>query len=136
MASANGHADVVSALIAAGAVKALPTLACHRPASPTSLSSIHPSYFNMLGVAGAQEVCPRNAEGNTPLHWACLNGHQQVSNHCSSGGQFLCALLYVSLAWRWGHMSRYTTCRLQVAQLLMEAGADASVLNRCCVVHR
>ena len=30
-----------------------------------------------------QNVLAENAEGNTPLHWACLNGQEQVLSHCS-----------------------------------------------------
>ncbi len=26
----------------------------------------------------AQNVHAKNAQGNTPLHWACLNGHKDV----------------------------------------------------------
>ena len=33
-------------------------------------------------ISGPQDVMQANAEGNTPLHWACLNGHTEVSHAC------------------------------------------------------
>ena len=32
------------------------------------------------GIPSPQDVLQANAEGNTPLHWACLNGHTEVSH--------------------------------------------------------
>lgn len=41
---------------------------------------MHLKPFSMTGVlhAALQDVGMRNAEGNTPLHWACVNAHLKV----------------------------------------------------------
>lgn len=68
MASANGHADIVGLLLAAGAVSAQQLL-CSERSDPVYLCRT---------CCVRQAVNMTNAQGNTPLHWACLNGHVQV----------------------------------------------------------
>lgn len=68
MASANGHASIVMALIDAGAVSICN--AQYGIWQECFLLSQQSSNFLCL-----QDVSAKNEEGNTPLHYACLNGH-------------------------------------------------------------
>ena len=65
MAAANGHADIAATLLDAGAVRHF-------------VHEVH-DYYGANHLFTAQDVDVRNAEGNTPLHWACLNGCVDVA---------------------------------------------------------
>ncbi|KAL9333807.1 hypothetical protein Peur_073946 [Populus x canadensis] len=61
MAAANGHLDIVEYLINQGVVR------------------VHACFpFQVLGDLGFWDLNASNEEKNTPLHWACLNGHIEV----------------------------------------------------------
>ena len=71
MAAANGHAAIVEALLAAGAVSEKER---ERACPPSRLS--HPSPLSIIfsPKQTTQDPSTPNAQGNTPLHWACFNG--------------------------------------------------------------
>lgn len=72
MASANGHVEMVQLLLDRGAVSTwgLPT---YLPAYPTApWANLHTHRRSL------QNPDLPNFQKNTPLHWACLNGHTAV----------------------------------------------------------
>lgn len=80
----------------------------------------------MTRIVPVQDVTSANAEGNVPLHWACLNGHVEVS----------CGTLYWARCFA-SKVPKHTwtsaegcLVRVQIVRLLMEAGASPSALNR------
>lgn len=78
MASGNGHASVATTLINAGAVsvtgKLFPLQIC---LGFSCKVSIHLTQC-IEQMCLVQDVSAKNEEGNTPLHYACLNGHIDV----------------------------------------------------------
>ena len=71
MACANGHLPVVSALIEAGAV----SFAAVSKWLSVFLLTPEDAYTREVVE---QDIDIANEEGNTPLHWACLNGQIEV----------------------------------------------------------
>ncbi|XP_030959587.1 ankyrin repeat-containing protein P16F5.05c isoform X1 [Quercus lobata] len=64
MAAANGHLDVVEYLINRGVVMIVKLL--------------KEQFCEFLVLLYEQDLNAINEEKNTPLHWACLNGHIEV----------------------------------------------------------
>ncbi|URE26767.1 Ankyrin repeat [Musa troglodytarum] len=70
MAAANGHLEIVEYLIQNGA-----------------LDGMHLSFFFFYDDASMkQDLNALNSEKNSPLHWACLNGHIEVVKLLIQGG--------------------------------------------------
>lgn len=44
-----------------------------------ALTHVYVKLCSLLCMCTVQNVHAKNEEGNTPLHWACLNGHAEVS---------------------------------------------------------
>lgn len=83
MAAANGHMAIVEFLISQGVVnkktKTIP-FDIAKAKFDHIIDVIHGILFN-FGF-GEQDINALNEENNAPLHWACLNGHTQVTtNH-------------------------------------------------------
>ncbi|KAF6176376.1 hypothetical protein GIB67_011165 [Kingdonia uniflora] len=72
MAAGNGHLGIVEYLIRKGVAN--PAIGvpckCNRDTAKVARSK--------AGLSGSEDLNPLNLENNTPLHWACLNGHIQV----------------------------------------------------------
>lgn len=85
-----------------------------------------------------QDVGPKNKEGNTPLHWACLNGHKEVRRAGWPRSQYMdiTARVYIfvaqtvpSLAFA-AKLDHLVVHDSQVVQFLMERGASPSAINK------
>ena len=90
---------------------------CGRPRCSRQLLSAQPA---------AQEPTRKNADANTPLHWACLNGHLEARPVYTA----LCPAAHPAAA----AAARPPACpppvfAAQVAKALLQAGASASALN-------
>jgi ankyrin repeat protein len=97
MAAANGHVAIVQALLDAGAVSfVLSGVAAAAAAPPSTLSLAHaqhpPSLSLSLSPRLSQDASAPNAQGNTPLHWACLNGVPAAVAALLAGGASPAAL--------------------------------------------
>lgn len=123
MACANGHAGIVHLLISAGAVSMHVMRRC------VVASALHHASSSDVQCFCAQDVALANAEGNVPLHWACLNGHVEVRH---------LALVFAHSLWastRQSVDSSHIAC-VQIVKLLLEAGGSPSALNRWTQVRR
>ena len=70
-----------------------------------------------------QDLNASNVEKNTPLHWACLNGHTEVNLVFTMSNLFHSSLFSL------------TSSTVQVVKKLILAGATVSVLNRSGSYH-
>ena len=101
MACANGHSDIVDILIGAGAVSRFSFLcffarraSCRgrrqRPSPPLPRPPKPPRPQTKLNQTqpnnNPQDVNAANAQGNTPLHWACLNGQRPCAERLLEAG--------------------------------------------------
>lgn len=96
-----------------------------------------------MPLVHVQDPVAENAEGNTPLHWACLNGKDEVNLIHDERELLQDKLKILAPAWQaaranWGRCrllpanipSWLMFIRLQIVILLMRNGADASALNK------
>jgi hypothetical protein len=95
MACANGHLTIVQRLLAAGAVRCC-CRCCLSPPPPllaaAAFSPLTPPPPRPLPPRVQQNWDVRNPEHNTPLHWACLNGHIEVVRALMDAGAAATAL--------------------------------------------
>lgn len=105
------------------------------------LPSVNPQKRSL----GLQNVLAENSEGNTPLHWACLNGQEQVLHlpvayiyqhpqdiaPISQGGSSCLLFSGTPVSGREGRLGPVLICcfSLQVIKILMSNGASASAVN-------
>jgi ankyrin repeat protein len=89
LASANGHASVVQLLLAHGAVRPSRARARRAPRAHARRPPRAPAHWRACAPAAERQPPARmqpyvqdakraKADGNTALHWACLNGHAAV----------------------------------------------------------
>ena len=79
-------------------------------------------FCEFLVLLYEQDLNAINEEKNTPLHWACLNGHIEV-------------IITVPMRSKYNAILRFIDKCLpfQVVKKLILAGANVTELNRCVV---
>lgn len=143
MASANGHAGIVHLLLDAGAVRAAAggctawwhgvctvTAGCMGPACRSHLFM----HRNTICWFLVQVPDKQNTEGNTPLHWACLNGRKEVGPLLAAALATCVACCVVAICLKCIITLCVTSVLpivcMQVVQVLVDNGASPTVLNR------
>ena len=97
MAAANGHTEIIKLLLEAGAVSGryecglhvCGRCGCHRTHAPPIAREL--KYLPSIPTL-YQNVSAANEEGNTPLHWACVNNQAQVADALLAAGASASAL--------------------------------------------
>lgn len=80
MAAANGHMSIVEYLISQGVVRIIITPMVFEIWSFSLKKKRYIEDLVFFFFFGEQDINALNEENNAPLHWACLNGHIEVTN--------------------------------------------------------